>query len=291
VKPIVKWAGGKSRLLGELLTRVPGQVRTYAEPFAGGAALFFALCEDAEAGQRSFGRAVLADENAELIACYRAVKDDVDGVIRELRQYRYDRELFYATREQSTKGMRDTARAARLLFLNRTCFNGLWRVNASGRFNVPFGRYKNPRILDEDGLRAASAALARAELVHGDFALATRALREGDFVYFDPPYQPVSKTASFTTYAAGGFGDEEQLRLVNEMRRLRELGVLVMLSNADTPETRALYADFPMYVVYAARSINSDTSKRGHTRELVVTSWGMRGIYELDSGTTRRAAK
>lgn len=291
MKPIVKWAGGKSRLLGELLTRVPGEVRTYAEPFAGGAALFFGLAADAAEGRRVFERAVLADENAELIACYRAVRDDVLGVIRALRGYRYDRDLFYATRERSTDGMSDTERAARLIFLNRTCFNGLWRVNAAGRFNVPFGRYKNPRIVDEDGLHAASEALSRAELVHGDFTRATGALGEGDFVYFDPPYQPVSKTASFTTYAAGGFDDDDQRRLVTEMRRLRERGVLVMLSNADTPSTRALYADFPMYVVYAARSINSDTSKRGHARELVVTSWGMKGIYEIDSAPARRAAK
>ena len=280
VKPIVKWAGGKSRLLPELLKRVPGEIRTYAEPFAGGAALFFALAASAERGRRSFKRAILSDENQELVACYRAVRENVDGVIEALRDYRYDKDLFYETRDRDPRAMTDVNRAARLIFLNHTCFNGLWRVNASGRFNVPFGRYKNPRILDEEGLRAASAAFARTEVMHGDFALATRKLGRGDFVYFDPPYAPVSKTASFTAYAREGFDASDQERLLDEFRALHERGALAMLSNADTKEMRALYKQFAVHIVYAPRSINSDGAKRGNARELLVTSWGMRGIYE-----------
>ena len=288
-KPIVKWAGGKTRLLPELLQRIPKDVRTYAEPFAGGAALFFALAPGLDSGVRKVRRAVLADQNEELIACYRAVKDDVDAVIAALGAYRYDKELFYETRDRDTSKMSDVERAARLLFLNRTCFNGLWRVNSSGRFNVPFGRYKNPRILDEARLRTASVALARTKLVLGDFAQATRALGADDFVYFDPPYAPVSKTAAFTTYARGGFDHDDQLRLVAEVRRLRERGALAMLSNADTPETRALYADFAVHVVYVARPINSDVTKRGDAREIIVTSWGKKGVYEAAATNRPRA--
>jgi DNA adenine methylase len=280
MKPIVKWAGGKGKLLGELLARVPDEVRVYREPFAGGAALFFALAAEAKAGRRRLDRAVLADENVDLVACYRAVRDDVDGVIEALGGYRYDRELFYATRERDTASMSDVERAARLVFLNRTCFNGLWRVNSSGRFNVPFGRYKNPRILDEAGLRAAHDALAAAELVHGDFTLATKDAAPGDFVYFDPPYVPVSRTASFTAYARRGFGSADQERLRVELSRLKGLGVRALLSNADTPETRALYADHAAWVVAVPRAINSDASKRGAAAELLVTTWEAAGVRE-----------
>ena len=176
--------------------------------------------------------------------------------------------------------MSDAERGARLIFLNRTCFNGLWRVNKSGKFNVPFGRYTNPRIIDEEGLTEAARALAKAELVVGDFEQVTRTLGPGDFVYFDPPYVPVSKSASFTSYASGGFGPAEQERLAAELTRLREAGVAAVLSNADTEATRALYQDFAMHRVTAARSINSQGARRGHVGELVVTSWGAAGIEE-----------
>lgn len=279
VKPIVKWAGGKARLLGSLLPHVPAAIDTYVEPFAGGAALFFALASG-DGGPR-FRRAVLADQNAELVACYRAVQRDVEGVIRALGGYRYDRDLFYETRELDTSGMSDVERAARLLFLNRTCFNGLWRVNAAGKFNVPFGRYENPRILDAEGLREASRVLAKVDIVHGDFTRATKKLGEGDFVYFDPPYVPVSATANFTAYAKDGFGDADQERLASELRRLRARGVGVLLSNHDTPAARRLYAaDFAVQVVHVKRPINSDIKKRGHAAELVVTSNGEPGVRE-----------
>jgi DNA adenine methylase len=264
----VKWAGGKSRLLPEIGARLPQAIRTYAEPFAGGAALFFSLA----AGKR-FKRAILTDRNEDLVACYRAVRDDVDGLIEALSQYRYDADLFYATRKRDPRGMSDVERGARLIFLNHTCFNGLWRVNASGKFNVPFGRYKNPRILDEDGLKAASRALAKVDIEVGDFVHAVARLKKGDFAYFDPPYVPVSDTADFTAYASGGFGPADQMRLVDQFRELRERGVRAMLSNADTEATRELYAEFTVHVVKAARAINSDPSKRGETTELLVLNW------------------
>jgi DNA adenine methylase len=293
VKPIVKWAGGKSRLLGELLSRVPTRMRTYAEPFAGGAALFFALAADvtsAARDRRVWKRAVLADQNEELIACYRAVRDDVGALLAALGAYRYDRDLFYATRERDTRGMSDVERGARLLFLNRTCFNGLWRVNASGKFNVPFGRYKNPRIVDEEKLRAASRALADVDLRVADFAKVTKSLGEGDFVYLDPPYVPLSKTAAFTAYGKDGFSPADQARLAKELRRMKERGVLAMLSNADTPETRALYDGLCVSIVRMARSINSDPTKRGETAEVIVTTWGAPGVHDLTEPRRARSA-
>jgi DNA adenine methylase len=280
VKPIVKWAGGKTKLLAELVARMPGEMRTYAEPFSGGAALFFAIADQSEKYARTFDRAILADRNEELVITYNAVKRDVDAVIGELSNYRYDRDLFYETRAKNPHAMSDAERAARLLFLNRTCFNGLWRVNSKGMFNVPFGKYKNPTICDADNLRAASKALARAEIVHADFADVTRDLGARDFVYFDPPYAPISNTADFTAYAAGGFGHEEQVRLMAEVQSLRDRGALVMLSNADTPAMRVLYKDLTLAVVGVSRSINSDATKRGETAELIVTSWGEPGVIE-----------
>ncbi len=289
MKPIVKWAGGKSRLLDELRTRVPTDVKTYVEPFAGGAALFFALAEDVAAHKRTMARAVLADRNDELIACYRAVKSDVKGVIEALGAYRHDKDLFYEVRARDTATMTDVERGARLIFLNHTCYNGLWRVNASGKFNVPFGNYKNPRILDEEALLAASAAFEKVELVCGDFTEVTSGLGPGDFVYFDPPYVPASTTADFTSYATGGFGPADQTRLVEELARLRDAGVLGMLSNADTPDTRALYADFNVASVSAPRSINSDANKRGMAAELLVTTWGMREVERPKRAGRERA--
>jgi DNA adenine methylase len=284
VKPIVKWAGGKTRLLGELLQRIPTRFGTYAEPFAGGAALFFALAGEAAGkgrDRRAFQRAILGDQNDELVACYRAVKRDVGAVIEALGAYKHDRDLFYVTRDRVTAGMTEVERAARLLFLNRTCYNGLWRVNASGKFNVPFGRYKNPRILDEDALRAASRALRGVDIVHGDFLAITSKLGAGDFVYLDPPYVPLSKTAAFTSYAKAGFTAPDQERLARELHALKARGVMAMLSNADTPETRALYRGFALTLVPVPRSINSDPLKRGDARELIVTTYGPPGVHTV----------
>jgi DNA adenine methylase len=279
-KPIVKWAGGKSRLLGELLDRVPRKLRTYAEPFAGGAALFFALASERARGARTFERAILADRNEELVALYRAVQSDVSAVIAALAGFRHDRDLFYEVRAQETRGMSDVARAARFVFLNRTCFNGLWRVNAGGRFNVPFGKYKNPRILDEDSLRAASRALADVEVRASDFADVTAELGRGDFAYLDPPYVPISRTASFTSYAKDGFNPADQERLARDLRAMKQRGAKAMLSNADTPVTRELYAGFACHVIRAPRSISCDATTRGDAGELVVTTWETVGVRE-----------
>ncbi len=297
-RPVVKWAGGKGRLLAQLERHVPtGRFRVYAEPFAGGAAMFFALADGAR-----FDRARLADKNDELVALYGAVKNDVDALVEELRgiatkfaeMTEEDRsDYFYAMRSKDTSGLGAVARAARLLFLNKTCFNGLWRVNSKGVFNVPFGRYAKPKILDEAVLRAAHTALSRAEIVNADFETILHGLGPEDFVYFDPPYMPVSKTANFTAYAAEGFGYAEQERLAKKLTELRDRGVRALLSNGDTDEMRALYTKHGLHVttLRAARSINSDPSKRGEVTELVVTTYDVDEGFEVRLAKKARAAK
>ena len=274
---VVKWAGGKKGLLGELLPLVPASIGRYYEPFAGGAALYFALASETP---RRFKRATLADTNADLVALYQALRTDVEGLIDTLGQYRYEADLFYATRELDPDTMAPVERAARLLFLNKTCFNGLWRVNSKGKFNVPFGRFVNPKIVDPPRLREAAKALRHATCKLGDFAKVTKDAKPGDFVYFDPPYVPVSTTANFTAYGKVAFGPPQQERLVAELQRLKALGVKALLSNADTPSTRALYAKFRVRVVHMRRSINSATEKRGLSPELLVDTWGKPGLVE-----------
>jgi DNA adenine methylase len=266
-KPFVKWAGGKTRLLPSILPLVPMRIGTYCEPFAGGAALFFALASESP---RRFKRAILSDANEDLIDCYRAIKHDVGSVIRALRKHKSTSKAFYKARATDPATLSASARAARFIFLNKTCFNGLYRVNKKGLFNTPFGRYKNPCICDTEVLHAASAALKCVRLVAGDFTKATRELGSGDFVYFDPPYIPLSSTADFTSYTKDGFGALDQKRLAREMERLRKKGVRTLLSNADARGARALYKTFQRRHVMAARAINCDGRKRGPVRELLL---------------------
>jgi DNA adenine methylase len=263
-RPFLKWVGGKGQLLSQLWPMLPGQFGRYIEPFLGGAALFFALRP---------ARAVLSDVNEELIDCYRSVRDDVDGVIAALGKHRHDRDHFYAVRGLDPSALPLPERAARTIFLNRTGFNGLYRVNSSGRFNVPFGSHRNPTICDEANLRACSLALRGVRLEVRDFGKVARSARRGDLVYFDPPYAPVSSTSDFTAYAAGGFGWEQQERLAAVFGRLARRGVQVLMSNSDVPTLHALYAGFPLRVVHAARAINSVASKRGPVREIVVRGY------------------
>jgi DNA adenine methylase len=270
--PFLKWAGGKRQLLPRILAFTPRHIDTYVEPFLGGGAVFFAL-----AAEKRFGRAILGDANGDLIACYTAVRDDVEAVIEVLRGHRNDAQAYYDVRAEDPAKLAPPSRAARVIYLNRCGFNGLYRVNASGRFNVPFGRYARPHICDPERLRAASVALRGVEIVEADFdvVLARHPLGPRDFVYFDPPYVPMSRTASFTAYT-GEFGAADQERLARALASLATQRVPALLSNSDCSVTRALYAKYGDLVprkVRARRSINSVAGRRGPVDEILVRSF------------------
>jgi DNA adenine methylase len=260
-RPFLKWAGGKAKLAPEILQRFPSHFKRYHEPFIGGGAVFFAL------GPR---QATLSDLNAELIATYVTIRDQVDDVIAALASHAANEEHFYAVRAMSTQTLGPVEVAARTIYLNRTCYNGLYRVNSKGQFNVPFGRYTNPRIVNSENLHAVSAALAGMDILHQSVFDIGHRVRPGDLVYFDPPYDPLSPTASFTSYA-GTFGREEQIRLFELFRELAHRGVHVVLSNSDTPFIRALYHAFKVETVYCRRPINSRADRRGPVTEVLVS--------------------
>jgi DNA adenine methylase len=261
-RPFVKWAGGKRQLLPELLRRCPPAFGRYFEPFLGGGALFFALRPR---------EATLADVNARLIRTYEGIRDDVDGVIGLLSGYRHDEAFFYEMREWDIDTRSDAEVAAWFIYLNKTGYNGLYRVNKGDRFNVPFGRYDNPTICDPPLLRACSAALRGAHLVVEDFEPVARRAKEGDFVYFDPPYAPLSATSSFTSYTSTGFGPEQQTLLRDLALDLKRRGVQVLLSNSATPFVRELYGEgFDVREVSATRMVNSKASGRGAITELLI---------------------
>jgi len=264
-RPILKWAGGKGQLLAELLARVPREIGTYHEPFVGGGALFFELWS-----RGRIRHAVLSDVNRELIETYETVRDGVEGVIRRLARHHNEKEHFYKVRAQDPRRLSRAARAARLIYLNKTCFNGLYRVNSRGQFNVPFGDNPRANYCDAEALRAASRTFRDADLRCETFEAVHDRAEPGDFVYFDPPYQPLSKTASFTAYARDGFGEAEQRHLAEVFRTLAGRGVHVLLSNSDTPWVRHLYRDHRIGVVHASRAINSKADRRGAITELLV---------------------
>jgi DNA adenine methylase len=263
-RPFIKWAGGKKGLLPELKRRVPPQYGRYFEPFLGGAALFFAL---------SPSGAALSDANPYLVNAYRVVRDHVEELLVSLEAHRTDKEYYYRMRDVDPEGLSPIDRASWFIYLNKTCYNGLWRVNKAGRFNVPFGRYKNPRIADRKNLEAASAALRSASIDVSDFEDALSSARRGDFVYLDPPYHPVSRTANFTSYTGAGFGEPEQERLAAVFKDLSRRGVYVMLSNSDVPLVRSLYRGYNLDVVQAGRAISCKGEKRGPVNELIITSY------------------
>ncbi|WP_019421006.1 DNA adenine methylase [Paenibacillus sp. OSY-SE] len=274
LKPVVKWAGGKRQLLPEIHSRLP-QINwnqaSYFEPFIGGAALLFNIAPE---------RAVINDVNPELINLYRTIKQQPDQLIGALRIHRNEESYYYEVRAwdrdaEAYARLSPVERAARLIFLNRTCYNGLYRVNASGQFNVPFGKYKQPDIVQEETIRDISAYFNRTDIriTEGDFNAAVNGAQAGDFVYFDPPYDVLTKTAAFTSYAKEGFGREEQRRLAEVFRDLSDRGVYVMLSNHATDFILELYADFHIHIVQARRNINSKASARGNVDEVLVLNY------------------
>lgn len=272
-KPFLKWAGGKRQLLPQFEACFPAGFKRYIEPFVGGGAVFFYLWNTGKLPREVF----LFDNNEELINVYRMVRDKVDDLIRLLaaHQERHDRDYYYRIRGLDRQNVRLAAeeKAARTVYLNKTCYNGLYRVNRRGQFNVPMGRYKNPQILSEKVLRAAHIALQGATIETLDFRKIINRAEPGDFFYFDPPYDPLSKTASFTAYTAGSFKDEDQQALAQVFGQLTAKGCLCMLSNSCTPFILELYKDFRIEMVQAKRAVNSDAKGRGIIPEVVVLNY------------------
>jgi DNA adenine methylase len=265
-RPVLKWAGGKAKLAETICALLPSKIETYYEPFTGGAAVFFAL-----ARLKRFRRAVLSDSNPELINVYEALKADVDGVINVLRSWPYDEEKFYYLRDQYRPRTAAT-RAARTIYLNKTGYNGLYRVNRSGQFNVPFGRHTNPTICDTENLKRVSDCLKHVDLVVADFEEICRKPSGGDAVYFDPPYLPVSATAYFTSYDKHPFGLAQHQRLARVFAELADRNVPAVLSNSDTPETSGLFSNWAIQRLQVPRAINSRATARGPVSELLVVN-------------------
>jgi DNA adenine methylase len=263
-RPFLKWAGGKGKLIQQYIPYFPKKFKTYYEPFLGGAAVFFYLNPPS---------AALTDINAELVNAYRCVRDNVEELILnlEVHQLRHCRDYYYEVRQ--CPGVTNIEKAARLIYLNKTCFNGLYRENSKGVFNVPIGKYKNPKICNPALLRSVSAALQNAQINVRPFEdILEHASSCDDFVYFDPPYHPLSPTSNFTAYSRYSFTQDDQIRLKYVFAELAERGVKVMLSNSDCPFIRELYSDFNINSIIAPRLINSDARKRGKITEVVITS-------------------
>ena len=279
-RPFAKWAGGKTKLLPELVKHVPDLFGAYYEPFVGGGALFWHLASAGRLdGKR---RVVLSDACEPLIRTYRALRDDVGSVIRHLKKKPITKKFFYKTRSMSADDLRQLTgaeAAAWFIYTNKTCFNGVYRVNGSGVYNVPWGKWKTqklPTTCDESNLRACSTLLKRLGMVLNVwlFESLTGYVKKGDFVYFDPPYLPTSATADFTNYTSGGFDYDDHVRLRDVALELKKRGAHVILSNSNMPLVRALYEAHPKHFkveeVLAARSINSDVTKRGLVKEILV---------------------
>ena len=270
-QPFLKWVGGKAQLLQQFAPLFPQQIDRYFEPFIGGGAVFFHLKHRFPAM-----RARLYDINDELINTYQVVRDFPQDLMRRLDEhlthYNLDRDRYYylVRSRHHLPRTEIVERAARMIFLNKTCFNGLWRVNGRGEFNVPIGSHKNPSLYNRDNILAANAALQGVELTTLDFRDTLAGIQPGDFVYIDPPYVPVSQTANFTSYAKEDFGIAEQQELAALFADAAQRGVRMMLSNSDVPLVRELYRGFTRHTVSARRAINRDGAKRGAVNEVLV---------------------
>ena len=270
-QPFLKWAGGKRQLLPVIKEYLPQKFTQYYEPFIGAGAVLFSL---------QAKKSVINDTNGELINCYQVIKDHPEQLLELCQQHRENnsKEYFYLLREQDRRNdFKDRSpqeRAARIIYLNKTCFNGLFRVNSSGQFNVPYGNYSNPVIADPAVIRSVSAYLNQrnVRILQGDFAKAVATARKGAFIYFDPPYHPISDTSSFTGYSANGFGEQEQIRLKEVCDKLTERGCQVLISNSSASLIQKLYSDpnYKIVEVKAKRAINAVASRRGRINELLI---------------------
>lgn len=266
----MKWVGGKRQLLNNIRENLPEHYNNYFEPFVGGGAVVFGLAPD---------NATINDFNAELINLYEVVRDHPDRLIRELHRpiYANNAESFYAVREWDKsryfRRFSPVRRAARTLYLNHTCFNGLYRVNSRGYFNTPFGRYVNPSIYSEQSIMELSAYLQNVHILTGDYHNVLDLAEPGDFVYLDPPYAPLTATSSFTSYIAGGWDDQEQVNLRDACNELNERGVLFLQSNSSAPLIYDLYADYHIEEIEARRSLSATNEGRHNVTELLIKNY------------------
>lgn len=265
VRPPIKWAGGKTQLLSQFQSLFPSKFTYYLEPFLGGGAVFFHLQPH---------KAYLSDNNSELINFYIIVRDNLELLVKDLKKHVNEKDYFYKVRKLNPTSISSVERASRFLFLNKTAFNGLYRVNSKGGFNAPFGYYDNPKILDIDNLHAVSLLLQGVSIRKADFGEVLDFAEEDSFIYMDPPYVPLSDTANFTGYTANSFNLNDQKRLADVFRKLDNKGCLVMLSNSNTQIVRDLYEGYNISEVQARRAINSRGDKRGPITELVVRNYG-----------------
>ena len=279
-KPFLKWAGGKQQLLAQYQDLFPQRPRRYFEPFVGGGAVFFHFWTTGRLPEKVF----LFDNNKELINAYRAVRDELDELLEILAVHegKHCKDYYYEIRslDRLDVELGSVERAARTIYLNKTCYNGLYRVNRKGQFNVPIGSYKNPRIRDEETLRTASTALQGTCIEVRDFRTTVDLAQAGDFFYFDPPYDPLSRTSSFRGYTAGSFREDDQRALAGVFAQLSESGCLCMLSNSFTPFISELYQGFTIETVQANRAISSDPNGRGGIREIVVLNYDPRKVAD-----------
>lgn len=269
-RPFLKWAGGKTQLVKQLLKRTPDSFKNYYEPFVGGGAFFFALYREGK-----ISKATISDLNSELIKTYIAIRDQVEDVIKVLSDYPHDKKFFLDKRKELPENLDPPKLAARMIYLNKTCYNGLYRVNRQGQFNAPFGSYKNPKICDADNLRAVSEALQNVKIKQASFEDVLKLAKKNDLVYFDPPYEPLSKTANFTSYQPDGFKQKAQEELQKLCHKLSKKNVQFMLSNSSAELIKELYCDNGFFVdeVKAIRAINSNPKRRGKLTELIVTNY------------------
>ncbi|NLM11756.1 MAG: DNA adenine methylase [Clostridiaceae bacterium] len=271
VAPVLKWVGGKRQLLKDIKKHIPSQYSTYYEPFLGGGAVLFALQPN---------RAVVNDISEELINVYTVIRDNIEELIEDLKKHKNEACYFYEIREldrdkKKYSQLSNVKKASRIIYLNKTCYNGLFRVNQQGEFNSPFGRYKNPNIVNEETLRAVSNYFNKAKITFKcqDFEEAVKGIRKGSFVYFDPPYDPVSDSANFTGYNKGGFGRDEQIRLKNLCDKLNSRNIKFLLSNSATDFILDLYKEYNITIVKAKRAVNSRGDKRGEVNEVLVKNY------------------
>jgi len=269
ISPIVKWVGGKRQLLTDIMPFIDRNCSTYVEPFIGGGAVFFELQPK---------KAIINDYNSELINVYTTVRNFPEQLIKKLEEHKNknSEEYFYELRALDRKSeyasMSSIEKAARIIYLNKTCYNGLYRVNAAGQFNSPYGKYKNPNIVNATTIKAMSKYLQNPQITikEGDYRDALKGLRKGAFVYFDPPYMPISSSSSFTGYTENGFSYEQQVELKKECDKLREKGIAFLQSNSDCQEIRELYKEYDIKTVQAKRTINSNANKRGEISEVLI---------------------